>query len=122
MAEQIDQSKLIIMRKLFLLSGLLVLLNYPTFSQENNFPEIKQWSYSKQVDTALLNLFSGIQIDSLLSITNSKHDYHLQGIFETPERNIINDNMPCIKPKGNYPLLFVIPDTTIRYTLLIKKP
>jgi hypothetical protein len=122
MAEQIDQSILITMKKLILLSGLLVLLNYPTFSQENTFPEMKQWSYSKQIDTALLNLFSSIWIDSLLSTTNSDHSYHMQGIFETPERNIINDNMPCIKPTGNYPLIFVIPDTTIRYTLLIKKP
>ncbi len=110
------------MKRIILLSGLLILIIYPTFSQQSNILEIRQWSYSKQIDTTLLNLFSGMRIDSLLSATNPEHIYHLRGIYESPERNIMDDNMPCVKPKGNYPSLLIVPDTTIRYTLLIRKP
>jgi len=31
------------------------------------------------------------------------------------------DNMPCLKPKGYFPVPFYKPDSTVKYTLLIKK-
>ena len=31
------------------------------------------------------------------------------------------DNMTCVKPQGFFPMLIVKPDSTVRYSLLIKK-
>lgn len=40
------------------------------------------------------------------------------GIVEIPKSL---DNMPCLKPQGFFPMLISKPDSTVRYTLLIKK-
>lgn len=32
------------------------------------------------------------------------------------------DNMPCLDPQGSFPMPIFKPDTTVSYTLLIKKP
>ena len=32
-----------------------------------------------------------------------------------------DNSMPCYQPKGSFPMLICEPDTTIRYSLLIKK-
>jgi hypothetical protein len=37
-------------------------------------------------------------------------------------RRLPGDNMPCIKPEGYYPMIVIKPDTTINYTLLIRRP
>jgi len=34
----------------------------------------------------------------------------------------IYDNMPCMIPEGNFSMLISIPDSTNRYTLVIRKP
>ena len=34
----------------------------------------------------------------------------------------IYDNMPCIKPEGNFSMLISKPDSTYRYSLIIRKP
>ena len=129
-----NHSKLITMKKLILLSGFVSLLFSPAFSQQKNFfkPETNPWSLSIENDTTISNLmkdqifpkFSYLILlrDSLLSSQDSeKFAYNSQG-FGMQERRVIDDNMPCIEPRGNYPSLMIKPDTTIRYTLLIGKP
>jgi len=32
-----------------------------------------------------------------------------------------NDNMPCLRPRGYFPMVIVQPDRTIKYSLLIKR-
>jgi len=41
----------------------------------------------------------------------------LNEIVNTPQTI---DNMPCLKPKGYFPMPFYKPDSTVNYTLLIK--
>jgi hypothetical protein len=32
------------------------------------------------------------------------------------------DNMPCLKPEGNFSMLVLKPDSTMRYNLIIRNP
>jgi hypothetical protein len=113
------------MKRIILLSGFIILLFNSTFSQQRQLPipETNHWNFSRDIDTTFFNLYSDILIDSLLSALHSgKNVYPMQGKFELPKRSSVYDNMPCIEPRGNFHSLIIKPDTTIRYTLLIRKP
>ena len=127
------------MRKILLLTVLIVGYYLPAFSQLYNRPH----NYRLQIDTtfsylSLKNKFKTPNIvnsfDSNwlfnnstyskkliypnLTDINSKSGQDPIAIFNIP---LTFDDMPCVVPQGYFPMPIVEPDTTVRYTLLIKK-
>ena len=122
------------MRKILLLTVLIIGYYLPTFSQFNNRlkfdPAVKDFSFSNSTKTF-------IHVDSIdfkgflnnhandkdflfpeLADKNMTFSRDSIGIFE-PQKSF--DNMPCLKPQGFFPMPIYKPDSTVRYTLLIKK-
>lgn len=127
------------MRKILLLTVLIVGYYLPTFSQLYNRPH----NYQLQIDTTFrnLSLINNLKTPNLVNPfdtnrlfnnstynkklmypalpgLNPKSGQDLTAIFQMPQTF---DNMPCVVPQGYFPMPIVEPDTTIRYTLLIKK-
>jgi len=127
------------MRKILLLTVLIVGYYLPTFSQFYNRPQ----NYRLPIDTTYSNLSLKNNLktpklvnpfDSSWLFNNSRNNKKLIypgltdknsklvqdpiTIFQKPQ---MFDNMPCVVPQGNFPMPIVEPDTTVRYTLLIKK-
>lgn len=127
------------MRKILLLTVLIVGYYLPTFSQLYNRPQNNRL----QIDTTFSNLSLKnnlktpnlvISIDSNWLFNNSRNYKKLIcpnltyknsklvqdpiAIFQKPQ---MFDSMPCVVPHGYFPMPIVEPDTTVRYTLLIKK-
>jgi len=127
------------MRKIILLTVLIVGYYLPTFSQLDNRPQNNRLL----IDTTFSNLSLKnnfktpnlvISYDSLWLFNNSGNnkilicpkltDKNLElgqdpiAIFEMPATF---DNMPCVKPQGYFPMPIVKPDSSVRYSLLIKK-
>ncbi len=127
------------MRKILLLTVLIVGYYLPTFSQFYNRPQ----NYRLPIDTTYSNLSLKNNLktpklvnpfDSSWLFNNSKNNKKLiypgltdinsqsgqapNAIFNMPSTS---DNMPCVVPQGYFPMPIVKPDTTVRYTLLIKK-
>jgi hypothetical protein len=111
----------------------------PTFSQLAN----RSQNYRLQIDTTFSNLPLKnnlktpelvISFDSNWLFNNSRNNKKLIcpkltdknsklvhepiAIFQMPPTF---DNMPCVKPQGFFPMLILKPDSTISYSLLIKK-
>jgi hypothetical protein len=128
-----------IMRKILLLTVLIIGNYLPTFSQLDN----RSQNNRLQVDTTFSNLslknnlktpklvnpfdsgwFSNNSRNNIkliypgLTDINSKSGQDQIANFNKPSTY---DNMPCVKPQGFYPMPIVKPDSTVRYTLLIKK-
>jgi hypothetical protein len=127
------------MRKILLLTVLIVGYYMPTFSQPDNRPQNNRL----QIDTTFSNLSLKnnlktpdlvISFDSNWLFNNYRNTKNL--IYpEFTDKNlklvhdpiaIFNmpptiDNMPCAKPQGFFPMPIVKPDSTVRYSLLIKK-
>jgi hypothetical protein len=108
------------MKKAILIIGLLLLLFNLSFSQQRSYsyssPE--NWTLSLHHDT----IISGINVDSLLSTIKPDYTYNFQGLPKSMKGYSVEDNMPCILPKGNYSGLMLKPDTTNRCKLLIIHP
>lgn len=122
------------MRKILLLTVLIIGYYLPTFSQFNSRLKFdstfKNFSFSNSAKT--FRHFDSIDFKGLLSKpTNDKEflfpklaDKNLTfgresiGIFETQKSF---DNMPCFKPQGFFPMPIYKPDSTVKYTLLIIK-
>ena len=127
------------MRKILLLTVLIVGYYLPAFSQLYN----RQQNYRLQIDTTFSNLslknnlktpdlvnpfdtnwfFNNSTYNKKLMYPglpglNPKSGQDLTAIFQMPSTF---DNVPCVVPQGYFPMPIVEPDTTIRYTLLIKK-
>ncbi len=122
------------MRKIFLIMVLIVGYYLPTFSQSERL---------LQIDTTVVkfgfpnNGKMHLHLDTLainqLFKTPEKHKYLLDP--NSADKDIrfgqlsnvrikalqSQDNMPCLYPEGNFPMPIYKPDSTIRYTLLIKK-
>ena len=127
------------MRKILLLTVLIVGYYLPTFSQLDYRPQ----NNLLQIDTTFSNLSLKnnfktpnlvISYDSNWLFNTSRNNKKLMypkltdknsksvqdpiAIFQKPPTF---DNMPCVVPQGYFPMLIVKPDSTIRYSLLIKK-
>lgn len=127
------------MRKILLLTVLIVGYYLPTFSQLDNRPQNNRL----RIDTTFSNLSLKnnlktpnlvISFDSNWLFNNSRNNKKFIypkltdknsklvqdpiEIFQMPQTF---DNMPCVKPQGFFPMLIVKPDSTVRYSLLIKK-
>jgi hypothetical protein len=122
------------MRKILLLIVLIIGYYLPTFSQVNsrlNFDStFKNFSFSNSTKT--FRHIDSIDFKEFLNNPANDKDFLFPkltdknmtfgrdsiGIFE-PQKSF--DNMPCLKPQGFFPMPIVKPDSTVRYTLLIKK-
>ena len=127
------------MRKILLLTVLIIGYYLPTFSQFDNQPQNNRLL----IDTTFSNLSLKnnlktpnlvISFDSNWLFNNSRNNKKLIypkltdknsksgqdpiAIFKMPPTF---DNMPCVKPQGFFPMPIVKPDSTVRCTLLIKK-
>ncbi len=122
------------MRKILLLTVLIIGNYLPTFSQLKSRlqidPTFKNFSFNNSTKT--FRQLDSIDFKRLLN--NPANDKDLRypgladknmtfgrnsvGIIETPKSF---ENMPCLKPQGFFPMPIYKPDSTVRYTLLIKK-
>lgn len=96
---------------------------------------IAQSNYSFQSDSISLNSSfqkpSGLdcrieyksQLPDLLSSLKDNHEKGEQTnpLVDKGQVTGTDNSMPCYQPKGSFPMLICQPDTTIRYSLLIKK-
>ena len=122
------------MKKLILLISFIILLLTPVFSQtvghfkiDTTFRDRSIFSFQKPFnlsDTIHFNhLFGGSLNDKYLYLPK----FYERNFFNrhTPIDNLVNtqsyDRMPCVRPEGYFPMLVVKPDSTIRYSLLIRK-
>ena len=127
------------MRKILLLAVLIAGYYLPVFSQPGNRPQ----HYRLQTDTTLnyLALKNNLPTPKLVNpfdtrwffnnYRNDKKLFHpgLTDLNSKPGQHPIAnvnkpstfDNMPCVVPQGYFPMPMAEPDTTVRYTLLIKK-
>lgn len=122
------------MKKLILLTAFIGLFLIPTFSQINGHfktdTTLKNrsiFSYQKPFKLSDTIHFNRLFRDSpnnkhLLFPKFSERNFY-QGLI--PIENFayaqFYDKMPCLRPKGYFPMRIAKPDSTIRYSLLIKK-
>ena len=122
------------MRKLLLLTILIIGYYLPSFSQFNSRLKFdstfKIFSFGNGIKT--FRHVDSIDIKGLLNKPANDKDFLFPkqadkiltfgrdsiGIFETQKSF---DNMPCLKPQGFFPMPIYKPDSTVRYTLLIMK-
>ena len=127
------------MRKILLLTTLIIGYSLPTFSQFDNRLQNSRF----QIDTTVKPLSSNNGITSFglsdsmdikkmfndtlkdkrdlplkLTDKNLSFGQDMREIIQTPQAF---DNMPCLKPKGDFPMPVYKPDSTVKYTLLIKR-
>lgn len=105
----------------------------PTFSQLDSRPQIDTTFSDQLLKNSIkpLGLVDSIGLNRLCNDSNNKKLIYLK-LSEIDLRQdkdtirIMNklqtfDNMPCIKPEGFFPMPIDRPDSTVKYTLLIKK-
>ena len=122
------------MRKILLLTVLIIGYYLPAFSQFKSRLQIdstfKNFSFNNSKKTFLhidsidfKGLVNNYRNDknflyTKLADKNMTFGRESVEIFETPKSF---GNMPCLKPQGLFPMPVYKPDSTVRYTLLIKK-
>jgi hypothetical protein len=122
------------MRKILLLTVLIIGYYLPSFSQFNSRikfdPTFKNFSFGNVIKT--FKHVDSIDIKGLINMSANNKDLLFPkladknltfgrdsiGIFGTQKSF---DNMPCLKPQGFFPMPIYKPDSTVRYTLLIMK-
>jgi hypothetical protein len=123
-----------IMRKIVLLTFLIIGYYLPTFSQFNSRLKFdstfKYFSFGNSTKT--FRHVDSIDFEGLLHKPTNNKDFLFPkladknltfvrdsvGFFETQKSF---SNMPCLKPQGYFPMPIYKPDSTVRYTMLIKK-
>ncbi len=127
------------MRKILLLTILIIGYNLPTFSQFDSRLQNDRFQIDTSFKTLSLNngtksfrLSDSLDIKKMFNDTlrdkrflplkltdkNVSFGQNLKEIVKTPQSI---DNMPCLKPEGYFPMSVYKPDSTVKYTLLIKK-
>jgi len=122
------------MKKLMLLTIFIYLFIAPAFSQikghfkiDTTFKDCSSFSYQKP-----LSFGDSINFDfPLKELQNNKRfsfpEYSGKNLAIGPDLmgSIVEsqsyDRMPCYIPKGNFPMMVLKPDSTIKHTLLIKR-
>jgi hypothetical protein len=127
------------MRKILLLTILIVVLYLPTYSQF----DIRPQNNRLQIDTTFMGLSptNKLKTPSLFEnknmgwLFNDQRHYRNylyprlsdkklkidQDLFTINKMTQTFDNMPCARPQGFSAMPIFVPDSTVRYTLLIKK-
>jgi len=126
------------MRKVLLLTVLIFGYYLPAFSQHYL---LQNYRLQRDAPFSNLSLKNNLKTPDLLNCTDFKWSFNKSRNNKKliyPNLTDINsksvqdpiaiikaqptfDNMPCVKPQGYFPMPIVEPDTTVRYTLLIKK-
>ncbi len=121
------------MRKILLLAVLIIGYCLPTFSQSNSQLQIDTTTvkFGFLNSTKTLGHFDSIDFKQLLN--NPEHHKYLLspklvykdvhfGQLSNGKINVPHsiDNMPCLYPQGSFPMPICKPDSTKRYSLLIK--
>lgn len=112
--------------KIVVIIGLISVCMGSAFSQKNN---------TFKIDTTLNRIYNYDKPKSYnLGLTEDFKSLNLKdssGFKQFPRLNFgknavgpfasnqFNSNMPCLKPKGNFPMLVVKPDSTAGYSLRI---
>jgi hypothetical protein len=122
------------MKRVILFSVLISGCILPAFSQINTSLKIgttdKNLSfYNYQKPCSLLNSIdfksqsnSGLDDGNyLLDRFSDKKQILGKDALEPFEKPQSFANMPCVKPEGNFPMRICKPDSTVRYSLLIKE-
>lgn len=122
------------MIKIHLLAVLLIGYYLPVFSQTNSHLQIDTATvkFGFLNSTKIPGHFNAIDYKQLLN--NPEHLKYLPGKkFADKEVHFgklsnskikvphMFDNMPCHYPQGSFPMLVYKPDSTVNYTMLIKK-
>lgn len=122
------------MKSLILLVSFISLFLAPAFSQINKYVKIDTTlkagsilSYQKQFKQCDSTGFKSLLNDSLNNRKLQFPDFYLRNP-DTASKSLRNiskrpfgDKMPCLRPEGYFPMAIVKPDSTIRYSLLIKR-
>lgn len=122
------------MNKILFLTLLIIGCYFTTFSQTNGQLQNDTLSVKFGIFNSNKTLGHFDTIDFKKLLNNPEHYKYLQvpkladkdmhfgqlsnGKIRAPHSL---DNMPCIVPQGTYPMPIYKPDSTVRYTLLIKK-
>ena len=127
------------MRNILLFTVLIIGYNLPAFSQSNSRLQNNRLQFDSTVrnfsfNNNLKNFSSDKSNDFKWPLNNFFSDKSLlytkfddmNLIFRQDTIGIIKqpqsfDNMPCLKPQGFFPMPIYKPDSTVSYTLLIKK-
>jgi len=122
------------MRKILLLTGLIVGYYLQTFSQSNSqlqsdattvkFAFLNRTKTHLHIDTLDVNQLlknpehNKYLLDPKLAIKDVHFGQLSNGKIKAPQSS---DNMPCLYPQGSFPMPIYKPDSTVKYSLLIKK-
>lgn len=122
------------MRKMLLFTVLIIGYYLPAFSQSNNQLKIDTTAVKFGFFNGKRTLGHIDTIDFKQLLNNPGHQKYLldpkladkdvhfgrlsNGKIKVPPSL---DNMPCLYPQGSFPMPIYKPDSTVRYSLLIKK-
>jgi len=128
-----------VMRTLFLLTVLISGYYLPAFSQSNSRLQsnglqsdsmLRSFSYNNNFKDLHSDKSNGFKLPLDNSFSGKNFHYPKSGdknlffqkdtivIFKQPQSV---DRMSCLKPQGFFPMPIYKPDSTVKYTLLIKK-
>jgi hypothetical protein len=121
------------MKRLLLITVFISLFIIPVFPQYYNHIKIDTTyrSHSLFSNSANPNLLIGKNYNGLLNNSIIDRNWlfrdfsHKNLLFGQSSGKLIYstyDSMPCMIPEGNFSMLILKPDSSVRYTLLIKKP
>ena len=122
------------MRKLLILTAMIIGSCLPTFSQSANQLQVDSTSHKFGIFNNKISLGHHDSIDLKKLLNHPENHLYLPNA-NSDDKNLhfdlfsdgriktqhTGDNMPCLYPQGSYPMPVCTPDSTVRYTLLIKK-
>lgn len=115
------------MKKIILISAFLIILITPTFSQigrkfkiDTTIRNFNLNSYKLEKSNDYNGLF-GSQQDHILFAPNFLKKNFITRQNSNLEKTKSHGEMPCVIPDGYFPMKIVTPDSSKKYTLLIKQ-
>ena len=122
------------MRKILFLAFIVIGFNLPLFSQSDRPIQIDTTAVKFAFDNSMKTFKHGESIDLNRRLVNPGISNNFQS-FKLMKKGVAIgqlsnlrikvscsfDNMPCLKPQGRFPMPIYKSDSTVNYTLLIKK-
>lgn len=121
------------MKKIILITGLICGFMIPAFSQLNNnlkidtsYRKLSIFEYQKPFNLGITKDYKSQKLWSLdnnllfKQFSTKKLNFN-QDTIEMMAKAHSNDNMPCIKPQGYFPVRVYNPDSTVNYSMRIEK-
>jgi hypothetical protein len=122
-----------IMKKIILTAGLICGFMIPAFSQLNSnlkidttFRKLSIYDYQKPFNLGITKdyknqIFSSSDNNLLFRRFSNKRLSFSQDSVMRIVKTQSYDNMPCINPKGFFPMRVYKPDSTVRYSMRVEK-